>query len=66
MSFYDKVHDLICDLLDRYERETPFHSRWNFITNVDTNEIRVGKGQYAVELLAELLDDYPTHHKYHI
>ena len=59
------VQSLIEMYLNEYDRETPFHERWNFITNVDTNEIRVGQGGRARSLLCDLIDDYPTHHRYH-
>ena len=64
-TFYDSVHDMICYLLSKYERETPFHDRWDMITDVDTNEILVGRGGIAQDLLSDLLDDR-LHIRYHI
>jgi len=49
----DELHEQICKLLDLLPDETKYHIRWNFITDIETNDIRSG----CLELAQELYED---------
>ncbi|MHA2046947.1 MAG: hypothetical protein ACW99G_19320 [Candidatus Thorarchaeota archaeon] len=55
-KFYEKLGDLIqCMLDDMVEQNSDFHDRWNFITDIETNEIRSEGEPAAVNLAINML-----------
>jgi hypothetical protein len=49
-----KLYDRICILIDGENVPQTFIDRWNFITDIDTNEIREEAKGEAVNLLIDL------------
>jgi len=58
----DKLHEKICELLDLLDDHcvdiSNFESRWCFITDINTNEIRDGWIDEAIKLYGELESCY--------
>ena len=48
----EEVHKQICTLIEKAPQE--MQNRWNFITDIDTNDIRDGCEEEALDLLLDL------------
>lgn len=52
------LHDEVCEAINKLEflgyNNTDFHTRWNFITDINTNEIRSGYEWLAKALLKDM------------
>ena len=62
---YDWLHNEICKLLTRLENDSSaekFRGKWNFITDIETNDIRPEGKEEAVKLFFELINYVGDYH----